>query len=496
MDGEARELELKFQLGPSQGPDILAWLGQGRQASRQSLTAVYFDTAAQDLRRAGFVLRVRGDDGEWTQTVKSDATPDGRPGRGEWETRLPGPLPDLAAARRTPAGKALGRGARLKPMFAVNMDRRALEIRASGAVIEACLDSGTVQAGGRKVAVQELELELKSGSTRALLSLARRLARAWPVDPSVVTKADRGFALVEGQALEPRRFRAPRLTAAMTAGDAFRSIARAEAEQIVWNAELLRAGPIAEAVHQTRVGTRRLRATLTTFKAVVADRRLAGLKARLKWLSRELDPARNLDVLIEAIRCQAAPGGGATEPPSELLAAQGEAHDRARAAVGGQAFRDLILDLAAWLETGPWTLKGAKSARRRDQPILDFAAAAIEKGHRRLLKAGADMARLEPADLHLLRIRTKGLRYAVDVLHPLFDRTPKRTRRFLAALEVLVDALGDLNDIATAGTLTAGLEGGRAITDRESGRARDLLKTAETAFEAARDAQPKWRTKT
>ncbi len=492
MAGEPREVELKFRLEAARGSEALAWLAQGRPQSTEALKAIYFDTPACELGRAGLSLRVREEGGHWVQTVKSDAAAEGRLGRGEWASPAAGPRPDLAAARRTPAREILSPGTRLAALFTVAVERRAVEIRTPDSLIEAAFDCGTVHSGRRCAPVDVLELELKDGSPGALFALAIRLAEAFAADISVVAKADRGYALARGGPVRPRHFKTPTLTDRMTAGEAFRAMARAALEQILWNAELLREAPTSEAIHQTRVGLRRLRATLKTFKSVVTDARVGHIRAALKAFSAELDPARNLDVFIEGAWGRD-PHGQGTEDEAPR-AAQAAAYERAhRAAVSPEA-RRALLDTMVWIEIGPWTRKGAKGARRRDRPIVDFAAAWLGKGRSRLVEAGAHLGRLAPPERHKVRIQAKGLRYAADVLDQLFRDHPKRAHKFLKALETLLDDLGDLNDIATARVLAPGFSHAPEVLEREAARERTLLVAAEQAFTGFKDAKPYWKT--
>jgi triphosphatase len=492
MAAEPREVELKFRLEPGRGPDALAWLAQGRPQSDQTLKAIYFDTCGRDLSRADFALRVREEDGCWVQTVKSRVAAGGQPGRGEWTSPVPGPRPDLAAARRTPARDVLEPDTRLAALFTVTVERRIVEIRTPDSLVEAALDSGAVHARGRHSPIDELELELKEGPPEALFDLATRLTDAFPAELSVVTKADRGYALAEGGPVRARHFKTPKLTGRMTAGKAFQVMARAALEQILWNAELLREAPTSEAIHQTRVGLRRLRTTLKTFKSVIADRRLADIRAGLKAISVELDPARDLDVFIKGAwgREAHATGDGDDAP----RAAQAAAYERARRAAASPAARRALLDTLVWIETGPWSRKGAQGARKRDRPITDFAAGSLAKGRSRLVEAGAHLVKLPPPDRHKVRIQAKGLRYAADVFDQLFRDHPKRGRKFLKALEALLEDLGDLNDIETTRVLAPGFSHAPQVLEREGARESDLLAAAGDAFDAFRTAKPYWET--
>jgi CHAD domain-containing protein len=48
-----------------------------------------------------------------------------------------------------------------------------------------------------------------------------------------------------------------------------------------------------------RVGLRRLRAAMSVFKELLSGREIKEIKTELKWLTEELGPARDFDVLIE-----------------------------------------------------------------------------------------------------------------------------------------------------------------------------------------------------
>jgi inorganic triphosphatase YgiF len=486
LDADYREIELKFAVDPAKGPEVLDWLRQGRRPSERTLIATYFDTSGGDLRRAGYSLRVRRDGDAWTQTVKSGQAPGGGLGRGEWETPNAGPTPDLCAARRTPAAVALRRNARLVPQFMVETRRQAVEIRMPGVTIEACLDLGGVEADGRRTPVAEVELELQAGGPEMLFDLARRLRQAFNLKLSAVTKAERGFALMQGAGITARRFRRPPLSASMTTGEAFQAMARAALEQIVWNAEVIGAAPTAEAIHQARVGLRRLRATVWLFRKVVADGQLPGLRAGLKGLAGELSVARDLDVFSVG-----AWGKAAAANPA-LLSAQAAAHERASAAVVSEATGRLLLETLAWIETGPWTLPGAEGARRRDRPVKRFARRALDKGRERLLAADPRLSKTSPEARHRTRILAKRQRYGADVFDQLFTDHPRRAARFLAALSSLLGSLGDLNDIETARIMAPAFAGAEAALEPEAVREGELLAAAEAAFDTVRKTKPFW----
>lgn len=70
----------------------------------------------------------------------------------------------------------------------------------------------------------------------------------------------------------------------------------------------------ADAVHQLRVTTRRLRSTLQAFPAVLSAPATSSLREELKWLGGVLGAARDAEVLAGHLRRP--PPGSASRPPA------------------------------------------------------------------------------------------------------------------------------------------------------------------------------------
>src|SRR5262249_44196038 len=150
---------------------------------------------------------------------------------------------------------------------------------------------------------------------------------------------------------------------------------------------------------------------------------------------------------------------------------------RARTAVESLRFRALALDTAAWIETGDWTRNpndaGGMLRRRR---CAAEAAEQLGRQWKKTLKSGKHRDRLDPQHRHKLRIQGKKLRYAAEFFAPAFPRKSaiRRRKDFVASLQQLQDALGELNDIAVNEKLLEHLAHRHdAVTNRH---ARPLLK--------------------
>ncbi|SPU42664.1 CHAD domain-containing protein [Brevundimonas diminuta] len=371
-------------------------------------------------------------------------------------------------------------------------------------MIEAAYDEGELSAGGRVEPLRELELELKDGPPQALFALARRLSADVALVPLFESKAERGWRLAEGSERAPRFARVDTLPRALSAEAALRRTALAALGQVSANAELLRRVRRPEALHQLRVGLRRLRAALSVFSPLLGED-AAPVVAELKWLAHETDAARDLDVFIRDVFHPAAletPDADLAPLGLRLLAARSGAYRRAMAAIDSPRYAALMFETLAWIETGAWrTDPDPVRAWRRQRPVSAFAAEALERLSRRVQHGGRRLDQLDVAGRHRLRIRVKRLRYAAEFFAGLFDR-PGRERRFRAGLEQVQDAFGALNDLAVArdripaeARLTSpeiAFAAGRLIGRREQS-APVLLLASSRAFARLARARPFWR---
>lgn len=491
MSAPPEETELKFLCEPADIEAVLSAAPEGEDGSVE-LAAIYFDTPDRRLRDLGAGLRIRQEPQGRRQTLKA--------GKGlrrqEHEIAVDSDQPDVSHA---PLRDLLGddQVARLEPLFAVHVRRRLRTLVWEDAQIELALDEGEILAGGRRSSLCEVELELKAGHPSALFSLARRLFEAAPLYLSFETKADQGFILVEGDE-DSRRHASAGLNPEMSAAAAFQAIARAALAQIGANGLILRrGGDSPEAVHQLRVAVRRLRSAMSTFGELVAGDALDILKAELKWLAGACDEARNLDVFLEETYRPAAQGDAAIHGLADLgqalEAARGKAHARARGAAASTRFRDLLLELHAWIEAGDWLDHLAADGGS----ATDFAVQALTARRRKLAKRGRGLMELSDGERHQVRIQAKKLRYAAEAFRPLLK--DKAARRLIKKTKGLQAALGALNDGATAEALltSLALEGpalyaaghlaGEVAADRE-GR----LRAAARAWSAYRAVDDPW----
>jgi inorganic triphosphatase YgiF len=515
--GRDLETELKFEVDAAGARALgehlqLPSLGQPRK-----LLSVYYDTPETDLRDHGLTLRVRDDGVRRVQTVKQSALGGNGFHRGEWECPLPpgagGDLaPDLDAAARTPLGDVLSRRelAFLRPVFEVEVKRITRSVEIDGAIIEIALDRGCARAEGRRSPIGEVELELKIGSPRALFTLARECASIARLELCFISKAARGYALLEAAPPAAAMSADPTLHPDDTSAEAFQAIAGAALAQIAANARVLAATRGPDALHQLRVGARRLRSAFSIFGPMLADVDFAGVEGELKWLAGELDEARDLDVFGADVFQPALE----RDPDMAGLAAFGERLEAARARAYGRAlgalkaprFRALMLTTLAWIEAGDWRLgEDPMLGALRTRPVGALAAEEFERRRRKIVKKGRDLAAMTPHARHKLRIKVKRLRYACGFFGGLYSgKNAKRRKAFAGAARDLQDRLGGLTDIAFSRDLAAKIaaldDGGDpkaafaagALAGRAAAPMTERLEAAAKAHEALRKAAAFW----
>jgi inorganic triphosphatase YgiF len=470
------EIELKLDVDPADHAAIAAVFGPDVGASAQ-LVSTYFDTPELALRDNGLTLRVRKTGKGNIQTVKAAGSAAGLFARPEWERGIDGDVPVIDAASGPLA--SLLQGEPVAPRFTSDITRTIWITASEGATIEVALDRGEVRAGTIRASLSELELELKEGSPEALFARARTLAKTVKLRIGVISKSERGYALVEGR--QQRAFKAEPvlLDHHGTVGEAFIAIAQSCIRQFRLNETLLLQSGDADAVHQARVGLRRLRSVFSLFKHLVRDDPVADrLREELSWLAGNLGDVRNLDVLLKRTE---------GDVHRRLARERTKALKLAKAALSSDRALTAMLDLAEWLAIGGW--KDQDPAKTAIGPV---AGVLLDTHYRRLKKRGRHLAGLDDEHRHHVRIEAKKLRYAAEFFATLWKgkRALRQQRDFLDAMEALQDELGLLNDIATAPAIFARYKLGDLPVHEDHSA---LLKRAEKAHDKLIEAKRFWK---
>jgi CHAD domain-containing protein len=206
-----------------------------------------------------------------------------------------------------------------------------------------------------------------------------------------------------------------------------------------------------EGVHQMRVATRRLRAAISLFGVLFDDRESALVKTRLRWLTEQLGPLRDYDVLIKQAT-RRANDSGLHEAAFEKLATslrqrRSQKLAQAQSAVASERYRELVLDTARWILGGEWTsAPERRRQRQRRRRLAPLSRKLLQRRTRRVQKRLETLAELPPEQRHRLRIAIKKLHYGVQFFDSFLTGRNSQQKQLTRVLARLQDQLGKIND--------------------------------------------------
>lgn len=469
------EVELKFEMTAAQVRKLCRSAAlkalQSAPARTKTLRATYFDTPDFQLAAREVSLRVRKESRKYVQCFKAKAVDQNASGfaRHEWEWAVPGPDLDMSLLRADADIKALLKGvnfASLAPIFTSEMKRQSHELRTPGGAEISCdIDQGRVYAAQSddvvETSVHELELELKSGATGELLRAANLITDTVPARLSSRTKAHRGHILARGNGHEWVKANHPPLAKGATAEEVLRSSVMEGLQHLIANEDCVLHRCHIEGVHQMRVATRRMRSVITTFKKLLPKGSYEELSQALKDAGSALGPARDWDVFLDEV-LSGVEQGFDDEPALKFMREraqlrQEQAYQAAQEMIHSPAYAKMLTDSLFWVANSVWREQHvSETSAKLLAPATDIAKEILAKRHARLLKAGKGLKHLTIEQRHQLRIAIKKARYAAAFFAELYP--PKTTKAYLKGLKSLQEALGHLNDLATAERLMTDLE--------------------------------------
>jgi CHAD domain-containing protein/uncharacterized protein YjbK len=413
--------------------------GTGDGATHE-LDATYFDTPDLRLAKHKHTLRRRtgGGDAGWHLKTPGD-------GSSRTEHRLP-----LGPAEEVPAElvkevRALVRDTPLQPVARLRTHRVETPVRDGQGRTRALIAQDTVTAETDGVAQtwQEVEVELtERGDAKLLDEMERLLLKA-------------GASPAEGPSKLARAL-AGRLTSTPASRKKVKpnpvlGYVREQRDAILEHDPGVRRGD-AEAVHKMRVGTRRLRSTLKTFRRSFPPDAVESLKTDLKWLAGSLGEVRDGQVLEGKLLAAVEAEGDEFAPVADRV----RDHLETKVEAGrGQLDKDLdgeryfrLLDALDELIAG-WDGGETKPIRRVRKELAKAD---------RLLDEATLKGQDEP--LHEARKKYKQARYAVEVFAPAAGRPGKELVKRLTELQ---DVLGAHQDSVVAREILHDLAAGSAV---------------------------------
>ena len=454
----SEEIELKLEVLPDSLPALLKSAALKSRNIRfrpaRQLVTTYYDTPKHALLNKGVFLRIRQSDKKITQTVKTAGDGGILAHRGEWDWPLTSPTPDLALAAECELKPILKRQKKddLSPLFASEISRRIAMVATPDAQLELALDQGLVRAGRRTTPVNELEIEVKSGSPSAVFALARDIAAQPGTRIGFTTKAARGFALAANATPAAVKSCIVTLDPDMTPSAAAAAILNSCAAQAAANLPIVIDHRLPDGIHQLRVSLRRLRAALSLFKDELPPAHRKQLRKDAGWLAGLLGPARDLDVMTGGALKAATPPHSMEKDMRALVRvlvlARKSAWDDAVTGVSSPRTSLHLIDLAETALLVRNEPPGPAAGR-----LIDFAREKLDERYDAALALAADIDQLSVEQRHELRLALKKLRYAADFFSGLFPRKPVKTgMRLFTSLQ---DALGGFNDAASVTAILA-----------------------------------------
>jgi CHAD domain-containing protein len=241
------------------------------------------------------------------------------------------------------------------------------------------------------------------------------------------------------------------IDASLDVGDVAFAVMRAHFEAMLRREPGVRYGNDAEDLHQMRVAIRRVRAAMVVFEEALPAR-APRLRQELGWLGSLLGAVRDLDVQLAQIGEWSADAELAEREALDVVTTvlderRTKARARLVAAMDSRRLMRLTSSMQRFLVGGP--VKRSPSAH---VPILEAAPEVVAQGYRKVVSIGDHIKEGSPPQaLHALRIRAKRLRYTVEFIEPIYEKTARAYAKRLIALQDVLGAHQD--DVVAIATL-------------------------------------------
>ena len=395
------EIELKFFVSPDFSEILRQKISDTKvlQHSCRELGNTYFDTPDNWLRQHDIGLRIRRFDDVYVQTVKTAGrVVAGLHQRPEFNAEHQSNEPELSLhpADIWPQGKEVDvLQSELSALFSTNFTREQWLIgMPDGSQVEVAFDQGLVVAGDKEYPICEVELELKSGQTDALFTLARQFCDNGGMRLGNLSKAARGYRLAadyQGDEVKP-------LSLVNTSSQdtveycLINSLEHALShwhyhEQIYTERDSI------PALHEISNSIRFIRQILSIYGGVVPRRASAILRQELKWLEEELSWLKSYDYLDDLLEDK----GYALrklDARKFLIAELKEQQDNLPQReenlrlLNSARYTGLLLDLSRWILTLGWQpFLDEKAREKMATNILRFSAKQLDRTWAELIES-------------------------------------------------------------------------------------------------------------
>ena len=198
-----------------------------------------------------------------------------------------------------------------------------------------------------------------------------------------------------------------------------------------------------EYVHQLRIAVRRAAEAVRVFSGLLEEAQADSLRDRLRRIRLAADEARNWDVMVEHF----SHGGDFPAKILERVKARRREVQGPIVAVYQQSAADACEEKIEGLVQEVESHRYGEGKRRFGRQAVKYLAPVVQK----FFKA-AESDLTTDQSLHALRIRTKKLRYAMEIMAVAFDSAFRK--KLYPQVTLFQDLLGTVNDHATAKSLS------------------------------------------
>jgi len=193
------EIELKLRVIDKKVAEVEQYLNKSsvKRAGMHHYMTTYFDSPQWLLHKKLYSLRIREEDGQFTQTLKKGKSVQGDvQERSEWKWPLFEHKLDFSLIEALTLDKPCS-FEDLVPLFVTDFQRQDWLFSLSNDTEVMCsLDQGKILAGQQSEIIAEVELELVRGDVATLSDLSSQLINDLPLVIDPRSKAARGFDLL------------------------------------------------------------------------------------------------------------------------------------------------------------------------------------------------------------------------------------------------------------------------------------------------------------
>ncbi|WP_105902221.1 CYTH and CHAD domain-containing protein [Vibrio gangliei] len=395
------EIELKFFVSPDFSDILKQKIAETKvlQHSRKALGNTYFDTADNWLRQHDIGLRIRQSDDVFVQTVKtSGRVVAGLHQRPEYNAEHTCNEPDLSLHPEDiwPEGRdwqTLQQD--IAPLFATNFEREQWLLSMSdGSQIEVAFDQGVVVSGEQQSPICEIELELKSGQTESLFTLARQLSDQGGMRLGNLSKAARGYRLAHNYTSDPvLDFTLIETDPKFSVEECFIQSLEHGLSHWHYHEQIYTEQCSIDALEQIDYAIHFIRQLFSVYGGIIPRRASALLRQEFKWLEEELawlktsqyldDLTKDKGYALRKLDCQ-----------KQLVASLGEQKDalpdceNVMKLFESARYTAVLLDLSRWILSKGWQpFLDDKARDKMAQDVKPFAMKQLDRSWAELIEA-------------------------------------------------------------------------------------------------------------